>query len=43
MTDEDITAQIASNPDAALELDDTWFERARLVTPLKAKRAEGEC
>ena len=39
MTDEDIAAQIASNPDAAPELDDAWFERARLVTPLKGKRA----
>jgi hypothetical protein len=39
MTDEDIAAQIASNPDAAAELDDAWFERARLVTPLKGKRA----
>ena len=39
MTDEDIAAQIASNPDAAPELDDAWFERARLVIPLKGKRA----
>ena len=39
MTDEDIAAQIASNPDAAPELDDAWFERARLVTPLKGRRA----
>jgi hypothetical protein len=39
MTDEDIAAQIASNPDAAPELDDAWFERARLVTPLKGKHA----
>jgi hypothetical protein len=39
MTDEDIAAQIASNPDAAPELDDAWFEQARLVTPLKGKRA----
>jgi len=29
MTDEDIAAQIASNPDAAPELDDAWFARAR--------------
>ena len=39
MTDEDIAAQIASNPDAAPELDDAWFESARLVIPLKGKRA----
>lgn len=39
MTDEDIAAQIAGNPDAAPELDDAWFERARLVTPLKGRRA----
>jgi hypothetical protein len=36
LTDEDIAAQIADNPDAAPELDDAWFARARLVTPLKA-------
>lgn len=39
MTDEDIAAQIASNPDAAPELTDEWFENARLVIPLKGKRA----
>ena len=39
MTDEDIAAQIACNPDAAPELDDAWFESARLVIPLKGKRA----
>ena len=39
MTDEDIAAQIASNPDAAPELDDAWFDRARLVTPLKRRKA----
>lgn len=39
MTDEDIAAQIASNPDAAPELDDAWFEKARLVIPLKGQRA----
>lgn len=38
MTDEDIAAQIASNPDAAPELDDAWFERARLVLPLKGRK-----
>ena len=36
LTDDDIAAQIAGNPDAAPELDDAWFARARLVTPLKA-------
>jgi hypothetical protein len=36
LTDDDIAAQIASNPDAAPELGDAWFARARLVTPLKA-------
>ena len=39
LTDEDIAAQIASNPDAAPELTDEWFENARLVIPLKKKRA----
>jgi hypothetical protein len=37
LTDEDIAAQVASSPDA--ELDDAWFDRARLVTPLKGRRA----
>ena len=36
LTDDDIAAQIADNPDAAPELNDAWFARARLVTPLKA-------
>ncbi|WP_374133226.1 hypothetical protein [Sphingomonas sp. 28-62-20] len=39
MTGEDIAAQIASNPDAAPELTDEWFDNARLVIPLKGKRA----
>ncbi len=39
MTDEDIAAQIASNPDAAPELTDDWFDRAQLVTPLKRRKA----
>lgn len=38
LTDEDIAAQIASNPDAAPELTDEWFENARLVIPLKGRR-----
>lgn len=39
LTDEDIAKQIADNPDAAPELDDEWFENARLVIPLKGKKA----
>jgi hypothetical protein len=39
LTDEDIAKQIAENPDAAPELDDEWFENARLVIPLKGKKA----
>ena len=39
LTDDDIAAQIASNPDAAPELTDKWFDNARLVIPLKGKRA----
>lgn len=38
MTDEDIAAQIATNPDAAPELTDEWFENARLVIPLKSRK-----
>jgi hypothetical protein len=38
MTDEDIAKQIAEDPDVAPELDDAWFERARLVIPLKGRR-----
>ena len=38
LTDEDIAAQIADNPDAAPELTDEWFEKARLVTPLKSRK-----
>lgn len=38
MTDEDIVAQIAANPDAAPELTDEWFENARLVIPLKKRK-----
>lgn len=38
LTDEDIGAQIASNPDAAPELTDEWFENARLVIPLKGRK-----
>ena len=39
MTDEDIAEQIASNPDAAPELTDEWFENARLVRPLRKPKA----
>jgi len=38
LTDKDIVAQIASNPDAAPELTDEWFENARLVIPLKSRK-----
>jgi hypothetical protein len=38
MTDADIAAQIADNPDAAPELTDEWFENARLVIPLKGRK-----
>ena len=38
LTDEDIAAQIASNPDAAPELTDEWFENAHLVIPLKKRK-----
>lgn len=38
LTDKDIAAQIASNPDAAPELDAAWFENARLVIPLKGRK-----
>ena len=39
ITDEDIARQIAEDPDVAPELTDEWFENARLVIPLKGKRA----
>jgi hypothetical protein len=38
LTDEEIAAQIADNPDAAPELTDEWFENARLVIPLKGRK-----
>lgn len=38
LTEEDIAAQIASNPDSAPELTDAWFENARLVIPLKGRK-----
>ena len=38
MTDDDIAAQIATDPDAAPELTDEWFENARLVIPLKKRK-----
>jgi DNA-binding GntR family transcriptional regulator len=40
ITDEDIAAQIAADPDLAPELDDEWFANARLVIPLKMFAAE---
>ena len=39
ITDEDIVRQIAEDPDVAPELGDEWFENARLVIPLKGKKA----
>ena len=39
ITDEDIAHQIAEDADVAPELDDGWFENARLVIPLKGKKA----
>ena len=39
LTEDDITDQIARNPDAPPELTDAWFENARLVIPLKVMRA----
>src|ERR1044071_2267088 len=33
-TDEDIRRQIAEDPDTAPELDDEWFDRARVVEPV---------
>lgn len=39
ITDDDIARQIAEDPDVAPELDDAWFENARLVIPLKGKKA----
>jgi hypothetical protein len=38
LTDADIAAQIADNPDAAPELTDEWFENARPVIPLKRRK-----
>jgi hypothetical protein len=38
ITDEDIAAQNASNPDATPELTDEWSENARLVIPLKGRK-----
>jgi uncharacterized protein (DUF4415 family) len=35
LTDEEIEAAIASDPDAAPELDDEWFRNAVLVRPGK--------
>ncbi|MDM7954972.1 hypothetical protein [Blastomonas sp.] len=39
ITEDDIARQIAENPDVAPELTDEWFERARLVIPLKGRKA----
>ena len=37
-SDHDVAHQISTNPDAAPELTDSWFDQARLVIPLKARR-----
>ncbi len=39
ISDEDIADQIAEDTDVAPELDGSWFENARLVIPLKGKKA----
>lgn len=39
VTDKDIRAQIAANPDAAPELDAAWFARAQVKAPLPSKVA----
>ena len=39
MTDQDIARQIAEDPDVAPELTEEWFENARLVIPLKGRKA----
>ena len=39
ITDEDIARQIADDPEVAPELTDEWFENARLVIPLKGRKA----
>ena len=39
MTDQDIAHQIAEDPDVAPELTEEWFENARLVIPLKGRKA----
>lgn len=39
MTDKNIRSQIAANPDAAPELDESWLARARVKEPKPAKEA----
>jgi len=39
MTDKDIRAQIAANPDAAPELDEAWLTRAQVKAAKPAKEA----
>lgn len=38
LTDDEIAAQIAADPDVAPELTDEWFGKARLVIPLRKRR-----
>jgi putative transcriptional regulator len=37
LTDEEIDAQIAANPDAAPELTEEWFEKAEKLEPIDVK------
>jgi len=37
LTDEDIAVQIAANPDAVPELDQTWFESAQLTSSPRSR------
>lgn len=39
LSDDNIARQVADDPDAAPLLDETWFESARLVQPLKGRKA----
>ncbi len=42
MTDEDIDRQIAENPDAARELGEAFFKRARRMPPLVRRKVPVE-
>jgi uncharacterized protein (DUF4415 family) len=39
MSDDEIRAGIAADPDAAPELDESWFARAQVSEPRSAKQA----